>query len=332
MKANDYRSTLKPVWCSGCGDYGVLKGLTQALADLEVPPERLAVISGIGCSSRLPGYTRSYAFNSLHGRALPIATGLKAARPDMTTVVVSGDGDAFSIGLGHIPHAIRRNVDVTYAVLDNGVYGLTKGQASPTSRRGTRTPSTPRGSIDPALVPCSFALGAGARFVARSIDTLQAHLVEVLKRAHQHRGAAFIEIFQNCVVFNDGVFDSFVAKDVAPDNQLHVAHGKPLVFGAKKDKGIRLRPGTFTLEVVTLGEQGVTESDLLVHDQTNRPLAMLLASMEQPALPMAIGVLYDDPAPSYEDEVHAQIAQEKSVAKGGLREAMLGSNTWTIGR
>jgi 2-oxoglutarate/2-oxoacid ferredoxin oxidoreductase subunit beta len=332
LTPKEYASDQEVRWCPGCGDYAILKAMQKVLADLQAPKDRTVFVSGIGCSSRFPYYVSTYGFHTIHGRAPAVATGVKLTNPELDIWLVTGDGDGLSIGGNHMLHVLRRNLNLQILLFNNEIYGLTKGQASPTSRRGTRTPSTPRGSIDPALVPCSFALGAGARFVARSIDTLQAHLVEVLKRAHQHRGAAFIEIFQNCVVFNDGVFDSFVAKDVAPDNQLHVAHGKPLVFGAKKDKGIRLRPGTFTLEVVTLGEQGVTESDLLVHDQTNRPLAMLLASMEQPALPMAIGVLYDDPAPSYEDEVHAQIAQEKSVAKGGLREAMLGSNTWTIGR
>ena len=201
MKANDYRSTLKPVWCSGCGDYGVLKGLTQALSDLEVPPERLAVISGIGCSSRLPGYTRSYAFNSLHGRALPIATGLKVARPDMTTVVVSGDGDALSIGLGHIPHAIRRNVDVTYAVLDNGVYGLTKGQASPTTEGEFKRERNLAGVDELPLNPVLLVLSAGCGFVARTHAGNLPHLRQMFREAMQHRGFSFVHVLAGCVTY-----------------------------------------------------------------------------------------------------------------------------------
>jgi 2-oxoglutarate/2-oxoacid ferredoxin oxidoreductase subunit beta len=201
MKANDYRSGLKPVWCSGCGDYGVLKGLTQALADLEVAPERLAVISGIGCSSRLPGYTSSYAFNSLHGRALPIATGLKVARPDMTTVVVSGDGDAFSIGLGHIPHAIRRNVDVTYAVLDNGVYGLTKGQASATTEPEFKRERNLAGVDETPLNPVLLVLSAGCGFVARTHAGNLPHLRQMFRQAMQHRGFSFVHVLAGCVTY-----------------------------------------------------------------------------------------------------------------------------------
>jgi 2-oxoglutarate ferredoxin oxidoreductase subunit beta len=201
MKAIDYRSNLKPVWCSGCGDYGVLKGLTQALADLEVAPERLAVISGIGCSSRLPGYTRSYAFNSLHGRALPIATGLKVARPDMTTIVVSGDGDAFSIGLGHIPPAIRRNIDVTYAVLDNGVYGLTKGQASATTEPEFKRERNLAGVEEPPLNPVLLVLSAGCGFVARTHAGNLPHVRQMLREAMQHEGFSFVHVLAGCVTY-----------------------------------------------------------------------------------------------------------------------------------
>jgi len=271
----------------------------------------------------------TYGFHTIHGRAPAIATGVKLTNPELDVWMITGDGDGLSIGGNHMLHVLRRNVNLQILLFNNEIYGLTKGQASPTSRRGTKSPSTPKGSIDPALIPAAFALGAGARFVARSIDTLQPHLVEVLKRAHRHQGASFVEIFQNCVVFNDGVFDEFTTREVAPDAQLHVEHGKPFIFGAAKNKGIRLRPGTLSLEVVTLGD-GVTESDILVHDQTSRPLAMLLAGMQPPEFPMALGVLYEDPQQSYEQAVHGQIAQEKATAKGGLREAILGANTWTI--
>ncbi len=331
LTAKDYASDQEVRWCPGCGDYAVLKAVQKALADLQAPRDRSVFVSGIGCSSRFPYYMSTYGFHTIHGRAPAIATGVKLTNPELDVWLITGDGDGLSIGGNHMLHVLRRNPNLQILLFNNEIYGLTKGQASPTSRRGTRSPSTPRGSIDPALVPCAFALGAGARFVARAVDTMQVHLVEVLKRAHAHQGAAFVEIFQNCVVFNDGVFDEFTAKDVAPDAQVHVEHGKPLVFGAKRDRGIRLRPGTFTLETVTLGEGHVTETDLLVHDQTNRPLAMLLAGMSPPAFPMALGVLLDHPAPTYERELHGQIAEERASAKGGLREAMLGPSAWTIG-
>ena len=331
LAPKDYATDQEVRWCPGCGDYAILKAVQKTLADLQAPRDRTVFVSGIGCSSRFPYYVNTYGFHTIHGRAPAIATGVKLTNPGLDVWLVTGDGDGLSIGGNHMLHVLRRNVNLQILLFNNEIYGLTKGQASPTSRRGTRTPSTPRGSIDPALIPCSFALGAGARFVARSIDTLQAHLVEVLKRAHSHKGASFVEIFQNCVVFNDGVFDEFTAKEVAADTQLHLAHGQPLVFGAKREKGVRLRPGSFTLEVVTLGENGVSEADLLVHDQTNRPLAMLLASMQPPTFPMALGVLYDDPSPSYEDEVYRQIGEEKQTARGGLKEAILGSNTWKVG-
>ena len=201
MKAKDFRSEREPVWCSGCGDFGVLKGLTQALADLEIAPEKLAIVSGIGCSSRLPGYTNSYSFNTLHGRALPIASGLKLARPDMTTVVVGGDGDGFSIGLGHVPHAIRRNVNLTYAVLDNGLYGLTKGQASPTTPKDVKERQHLAGATDEPLNPLMIVLSAGCGFVARSHAGNLPHVREMLRQAISYPGFAFVQILAACVTF-----------------------------------------------------------------------------------------------------------------------------------
>jgi 2-oxoglutarate ferredoxin oxidoreductase subunit beta len=206
MKAKDYRTTLEPVWCSGCGDFGVLKGLTQALSDLEVPVEKLAVISGIGCSSRLPGYVRSYAFNSVHGRALPIATGLKVSRPELTTVVVGGDGDGFSIGLGHIPHAVRRDVDLTYAVLDNGIYGLTKGQASPTTDPDLKRELGLAGAGERPLNPVLMLLGSGCGFVARTHAGNMPHLRAMFREAIRHRGFAFVHVLAACVTYQPGSY------------------------------------------------------------------------------------------------------------------------------
>jgi len=330
LAPKDYASDQEVRWCPGCGDYAILKAVHKVLADLQASRENTVFVSGIGCSSRFPYYMSTYGFHTIHGRAPAIATGVKLTHPSLDVWMVTGDGDGLSIGGNHMLHVLRRNVDLQILLFNNEIYGLTKGQASPTSKRGTQSPSTPRGSIDNPLVPGAFALGAGARFFARAVDVQQPLLVDVLKRAHAHRGAALVEIFQNCVVFNDGVFDGFTAKDVAADRQLPLEHGKPLVFGADRNKGLRIRPGTLELEVVAIGQDGVTEADLLVHDERNQALAMLLAGMPQPAFPVAVGVLYDNPAPSYEVEVHAQIEQERATARGGLREAILGSNTWTI--
>src|SRR5436190_8792318 len=286
LTAKDLASDQEVRWCPGCGDYSILAQMKKALAPLGVAREKMVFISGIGCSSRFPYYMNTYGFHTIHGRAPTFATGLKVARPDLQVWVVTGDGDGLSIGGNHFLHVLRRNVDLKILLFNNEIYGLTKGQYSPTSRRGTRSPSTPLGSIENPVSACAFALGAGARFVARSIDTLQAHLIATLKRAHAHRGASFLEILQNCVVFNDAVFEHITGKEFAADAQVLVEHGKPLVFGKNKEKALRLKPGSLTLEVVD-----ATAADILVHDETNRPLAQLLATLEPP-FPTAMGVLY----------------------------------------
>jgi 2-oxoglutarate ferredoxin oxidoreductase subunit beta len=245
--------------------------------------------------------------------------------------LITGDGDALSIGGNHTLHVLRRNVDMQILLFNNEIYGLTKGQASPTSRVGTKSPSTPAGSLDAPLNPVLFALGAGARFAARSIDTNQRHLPVMLKRAHAHKGASFVEIYQNCIVYNDGVFANFTEKDVAADNQVELEHGKPALFGKDKKKGLRLKPGKIEIEVVTIGQNGVTEADILVHDETNKSLAALLAAMEPPEFPKAIGVIYCNPAPSYETAVHAQIAE--IAAKNpptDINKLLRRGSTWSV--
>jgi 2-oxoglutarate ferredoxin oxidoreductase subunit beta len=328
LAPKEYATDQEVRWCPGCGDYAVLKAVQKALSDLGARREQTVFVSGIGCSSRFPYYMSTYGFHTIHGRAPAVATGVKLANPSLDVWVVTGDGDGLSIGGNHLLHLLRRNLDVQLLLFNNEIYGLTKGQASPTSRLGTRSPSTPRGSIDPALTPATFALGAGARFVARAIDTQQANLVEVVKRARGHRGTAFVEIYQNCVVFNDGVFEEFTAKDVATDRQLVVEHGQPMLFGKERNHGIRVRPGTLSLEVVTLGEDGLTEADVLVHDQTNRLMAQMLAALKPPEFPVALGVLYDDPAPSYEVELGRLLARDQ--VKGTLDSLLRGSQTWTV--
>lgn len=265
MKAKDYRSPLEPVWCTGCGDFGVLKGLTQALADLEIPPERLAVISGIGCSSRLPGYTASYAFNSIHGRALPIATGLKVSRPGITTVVVGGDGDGFSIGLGHIPHTIRRNVDLTYAVLDNGLYGLTKGQASPTSAVEFKRDKGLAGVEERPLNPCLLVLSSGCGFVARTHAGNLPHLREMFREAIQYRGFSFLHVLAGCVTYQGPTYADTIYKrcDLLPADHDSSDFSKAveLVRGDRFALGvIYRRPAgepTATVPVDLLAERGI---------------------------------------------------------------------------
>ena len=316
LAPKDYASDQEVRWCPGCGDYAILKAVQKACADMGLVRERTVFVSGIGCAARFPYYMSTYGFHTVHGRAPAIATGIKLANPELDVWVMTGDGDGLSIGGNHMLHVLRRNVDLNIILFNNEIYGLTKGQYSPTSRRGTRSPSTPLGSIENPVSACAFALGAGARFVARSIDTLQPHLIGVLKRAHDHQGASFVEILQNCVVFNDAVFENITGKEVAPDAQVLVEHGKPLLFGKSKEKGLRLKPGKLELEIVPAAP------DVLVHDETNRPLAQLLAALEPP-FPVAMGVLYCNPATSYEREV--------VVGAGGSLDALLNSErTWEV--
>ncbi|HEY2825848.1 MAG TPA: 2-oxoacid:ferredoxin oxidoreductase subunit beta [Gemmatimonadales bacterium] len=327
----DYASDQEVRWCPGCGDYAILKAMHRTMADLGASKENTVFVSGIGCAARFPYYMSTYGFHTIHGRAPAIATGMKLANPKLDIWVISGDGDALSIGGNHTLHMLRRNVNLQFILFNNEIYGLTKGQYSPTSRRGTVSPSTPSGSLDTPVSPCLFALGAGARFVARSIDTMQPHLVEVLKRAHQHHGTSFVEVFQNCVVFNDGAFDEFTAKQAAPEMQIHVQHGKPLIFGPDKKKGLKLKPGTLKLEVVTVGEGGASPDDLLKHDETDRMLATLLAEMHPPHFPMALGVLYCNPTASYEDEVFAQVAAAGSPkGRADLGALLTAGQIWTV--
>lgn len=329
----DFASDQEVRWCPGCGDYAVLKALQRALPTMAVEKEKLVFVSGIGCAARFPYYMASYGFHTIHGRAPAIATGIKLANRDLDVWVISGDGDALSIGGNHMLHVLRRNVDLNILLFNNEIYGLTKGQYSPTSRVGTRSPSTPRGSIDHPVSAARFALGAGAHFIARSVDTLQPHLIEMFKRVHGHRGASFLEIFQNCLVYNDGAFAHFTDREVAKTAQIHVEHGKPLLFGAENEKGLRLKPGTLEVEVVTLGENDVTEADILVHDETNRTLAHILASLEPPVFPVALGVLFCKPGPSYEEDLDAQAEPvstgENAVAR--LNALLRHGHTWTAG-
>jgi 2-oxoglutarate ferredoxin oxidoreductase subunit beta len=329
LQPKDFASDQEVRWCPGCGDYAILKAIQKTLATVRARPENTVFVSGIGCSSRFPYYVATYGFHTIHGRAPAIATGVKLANPDLDVWVITGDGDGLSIGGNHMLHVLRRNVDLQIILFNNEIYGLTKGQYSPTSRRGTRTPSTPQGSVDNPLVPASFALGAGARFVARSVDTQTAHLVDVLKRAYEHRGASFVEIFQNCVVYNDAVFASFTERAVAAEHQLLLEHGKPMLFGKARDKGIRIRPGTLELEVVNLGDH-ITVTDLLVHDEKDRTVADMLVRRHPPDFPVALGVIYCDPATTYDREAIAQVKTDGLVT-ADINAVLRRGRTWTIG-
>lgn len=331
LTIKDFETDQEVRWCPGCGDYAILKCVQKLMPELGVPKENICFISGIGCSSRFPYYMETYGFHTIHGRAPSIATGAKLANPELDVWVITGDGDGLSIGGNHMMHVLRRNVDLQILLFNNEIYGLTKGQYSPTSKVGTRSPSTPDGSVDLPLPPCGFALGSGARFVARSIDTEMKHLTEMLTRAHDHKGASFVEIMQNCPVYNDGIFEAVKDKKQAPDTRLVLEHGKPMRFGKENEKGIHLDPKTLTLSVVTIGENGITEDDILVHDETNKVLAQMLADLRLPDFPVPVGVLYNVPAPAYVDDVYEQrIAVRETKGQGDLNALLRSGQTWTV--
>ena len=331
MKPADYASDQEVRWCPGCGDYAIVKSVQRTLADMGADPATTVFVSGIGCAARFPYYMATYGFHSIHGRAAAIATGVKIVKPELDVWVIGGDGDMLSIGGNHTLHILRRNLDVQILLFNNEIYGLTKGQYSPTSRVGTRSPSTPTGSIEFPVSAVLFALGCNAHFVARAVDTDQKLLPTVLRRAKEYKGAGFVEILQNCIVYNDGIFSSFTDKRNAADGQVACEHGKPLMFGADGNKGLRMKPGTLGLEVVTVGENGVGQDDIIVHDETNRMLATMLGAMKPPKLPVAMGVLLNRPAPAYEQRVHEQIAEvTESTPPTSLNELLRRGRTWTV--
>ena len=322
LTLKDYASDQEVRWCPGCGDYAILKTVQKLLPTLGRPKENQVFISGIGCSSRFPYYMNTYGFHTIHGRAPAIATGVKLANPELDVWVITGDGDGFSIGGNHMMHTLRRNPDLQILVFNNEIYGLTKGQYSPTSRLGTQSPSSPAGSIDPPLSPCAVALGAGGSFIARSIDTHAKHLSAVLEAGHAHEGTAFIEILQNCPIYNDGIFESVKNRDSAPDARIEVEHGKPLLFGKNSEKAIRLNRDSLTLEVVP-----ADSGDVLVHDETNPVIAQLLAAMAGPDFPIAIGVLHRRESPSFD----AEFSRSKGRSReGNLSALLLSGNTWVV--
>ncbi len=327
LTRKDFVTDQEVRWCPGCGDYAILAQVQKVMPEFGIPRENIVFISGIGCSSRFPYYMNTYGFHTIHGRAPAIATGLKVSRPDLDVWVVTGDGDGLSIGGNHLIHALRRNIDLNILLFNNRIYGLTKGQYSPTSEVGKVTKSTPMGSIDYPFNPITVALGASATFVARTIDVEQKHLGETLKRAHAHRGASFIEILQNCNIFNDGAFNDLSDKAIKADHQLVLEDGKPLIFGKNRDKGIRMKGQR--AEVVALGN-GVEEKDLVVHDESNLALAFMLANFEPP-MPAPVGVFYSTSRPTYDAAMNAQLAEAKATQGAGDVAALLKrGDTWTV--
>jgi len=330
LNAKDYASSQEVRWCPGCGDYSILAQTKKVLAGVGASRENTVFVSGIGCSSRFPYYMGTYGFHSIHGRAPALATGIKITNPDLHVWIVTGDGDGLSIGGNHLLHTIRRNLNVTILLFNNRIYGLTKGQYSPTSPLGKKTKSTPMGSVDYPLHPLSVAIGAEATFVGRALDVNTKHLADVLDRAARHRGTSFVEIYQNCPIFNDAAFEYATGKDTKDDTTIYLEHNKPLVFGKDRNKGIRLNG--MDPEVVPLGN-GITEDDLLFHNeqQAEPSLAYLLSRMHYPEFPEPMGVFRSVERPVFEDMVLDQVrSATESMGKGDLAALLASGETWEV--
>ncbi len=329
LTAKQFASNQDVRWCPGCGDYSILAQVKKVLSNIGASRENTVFVSGIGCSSRFPYYMDTYGLHSIHGRALGFASGLKAYNPDLNVWVVTGDGDGLSIGGNHLLHAIRRNFDINILLFNNRIYGLTKGQYSPTSEIGKRTKSTPDGVIDYPLHPISVAIGAEASFVARTVDVHVKHLADTIERAARHKGTSFVEIYQNCNIFNDGAFQYATDKQTKADNIVELVHGRPLIFGKERTKGIRLNG--LSPEIVTLGE-GVTEDDLLFHDEKAREpsLAYLLSRMHHPEFPEPIGVFRAVERSTYEDVLQDQVTAAIERGKGDLDDILNEGDTWVV--
>ena len=329
LKASDFASDQDVRWCPGCGDYSILAQMKKMLPSLGVERENMVFVSGIGCSSRFPYYMNTYGMHSIHGRAPAFATGLKLSRPELTVFVITGDGDALSIGGNHLMHCIRRNVDLNIIMFNNSIYGLTKGQYSPTSPQGHVTKSTPVGSLDYPLSPLSVALGAEATFVARSVDFNTKHLGKILQRAAEHKGTSFVEVYQNCNVFNDGAWSHVTDRDVKEENTLELIHDQPMIFGKNRDKGIRLNG--LQPEVVNI--EDANDETLLFHDEkaASPHVAFTLSRMRHPEFPEPIGVFRAVDRPTYEAQVNDQIAQvQERQGTGDLQELFSAGETWTV--
>tara|TARA_Y100001954_G_scaffold149668_1_gene159146 strand:+ start:5165 stop:6169 length:1005 start_codon:yes stop_codon:yes gene_type:complete len=327
----DFSSDQEVRWCPGCGDYAILRSMQKALPQLERKKEDFVFISGIGCSSRFPYYMDTYGFHSIHGRAPAFATGMKLANPNLSVWQITGDGDALAIGGNHFIHALRRNIDINILLFNNEIYGLTKGQFSPTSKKGIKTKSNPHGTTDEPFSPSDLSIGAQGSFFARVVDTNPKLMQSIFVKAESHRGTSLIEILQNCVIFNDKTFAPITAKEVKHDSQLILEHDKPMIFGAEMNKGIVLNG--FKLEVVTIGENGITEDDILVHNEKEQDptLHAMLARMRPPEFPAALGIIRSVDRPTFDSGVLSQLEYEKENAKFNTVDELLHSgDTWKI--
>ena len=330
LSPKDFKSDQEVRWCPGCGDYAILSQMQKVMSDLGIEKHKTVFVSGIGCSSRFPYYMNTYGFHSIHGRAPAIATGVKLANPELSVWVITGDGDGLSIGAGHMVHVLRRNVGLKIILFNNRIYGLTKGQYSPTSGVGMKTKSTPIGSVDAPISPLTFALGVEATFVARCVDVDVKHQQEVLKRAAAHEGSAFVEIYQDCNVYNHGAFEYAADRKSRPENVVYLEQGKPLIYGKEKDKGIRLNG--LKPEVVEL-KDGVVADDLLIHDEKceEPTLAYILSQMHHPAFPEPVGVFRDVQKPVFEEQVMGQLhAYQEKHGTGDLDRLFGKAETWEV--
>ena len=329
LTKKDFTSDQDVRWCPGCGDYAILAQVQKVFPELGIPKKDFLVVSGIGCSSRFPYYMNTYGFHSIHGRAPAIASGAKLANPGLSVWIATGDGDAMSIGGNHLIHILRRNMDIKILMFNNRIYGLTKGQYSPTSELGKKTKSTPMGSLDHPFNPLSLALGSGATFVARTLDREVKHLGEIVRKCNDHRGTSFVDIYQNCNIFNDGAFFDLTDKETKAETQLILENGQPMLFGADRSKGIRLDGSK--LESVDIGND-YSVDDILVHDESNKSLAFYLSEITlDPDLPTPIGVLYKEDKPTYDDMMIEQINQAiKTKGQGDLKELLNTGHTWKV--
>lgn len=327
----DFRSDQEIRWCPGCGDHAILNSIQRALAELGIAREKYAFISGIGCSSRLPYYMNTYGFHGIHGRAAVIATGTKVANPDLSVWEITGDGDALAIGGNHFIHLIRRNIDINLVLFNNEIYGLTKGQYSPTSRKGTTTKTSPFGTIETPFHPGVLVIGAQGKFFARTVDNNIKLSTDVFVEAGKHEGTSVVEVLQNCVIYNDKVYAEITDKEVKEERQIILKHGEPMIFGKSNDKGLIL--DGLKLKVVKIGEKGVKEKDILVHkaNENNPGIHTMLANMRWPNYPVAFGVIRNVTAPTYDVAMAGQIQKVQNSSKIKKMDDLLRSgNTWEV--
>jgi len=339
LTKKDFTSDQEVKWCPGCGDYSILAQVQRVLPTLGIPRENFVVVSGIGCSSRFPYYMDTYGLHTVHGRAPAVATGIKALRPELSVWMITGDGDSLSIGGNHLIHLLRRNVDLKLLLFNNRIYGLTKGQYSPTSEQGKRTKSSPLGSLEQPFNPISIALGARASFIARSIDIEAKHLQETLLAAAAHKGTALVEIWQNCNIFNDGAFSDVTDRKTKASRQVALKAGEPALFGAQNELGLVLNRETFAFEVAQVAEVGI--ESIYVHDPSNRITSQLLAELSGPDMPAPIGVLHAHQRPTYDEQMSAQLDEARRVSlktpageptppRPSLQSLLNAGNTWQV--